>query len=104
MTSITASSSIDASHLEASRRPHRALEALNFFMADRQAGIGSLLGVFLSQKGSTTAPIGTVTTVGGVAGMRILAASLSFCHLCNGAMQPRYGLAVVDAMAREARA
>ncbi|MBY9064335.1 MFS transporter [Sphingomonas yunnanensis] len=46
-----------------------ALQALNFFMADMQAGIGPFLGVFLQQRGWTAGPIGTVMTVGGVAGM-----------------------------------
>lgn len=50
-------------------RARRALQALNFFMADMQAGIGPFLGVFLQQRGWTTGPIGTVMTVGGVAGM-----------------------------------
>lgn len=53
----------------AGRRPRLALQALNFFMADFQAGIGPFLGVFLQQKGWTPGPIGTVMTVGGVAGM-----------------------------------
>jgi MFS family permease len=51
------------------RRPRLALQALNFFMADFQAGIGPFLGVFLQQKGWTPGPIGSVMTVGGVAGM-----------------------------------
>ncbi|MBW6531773.1 MFS transporter [Sphingomonas sp. RRHST34] len=50
-------------------RATRALQALNFFMADMQAGIGPFLGVFLQQRGWTAGPIGTVMTVGGVAGM-----------------------------------
>ena len=51
------------------RRATRPLEALNFFMADMQAGIGPFLGVFLQQRGWTAGPIGTVMTAGGVAGM-----------------------------------
>lgn len=47
----------------------RALEALNFFMADMQAGIGPFLGVFLLAHGWQSGWIGTVMTVGGVAGM-----------------------------------
>ncbi|WP_232318603.1 MFS transporter, partial [Sphingomonas sp. TDK1] len=47
----------------------RALQALNFFMADMQAGIGPFLGVFLQQRGWTAGPIGTVMTAGGIAGM-----------------------------------
>ncbi|WP_294194361.1 MFS transporter [uncultured Sphingomonas sp.] len=51
------------------RRATRPLEALNFFMADMQAGIGPFLGVFLQQRGWTAGPIGSVMTAGGVAGM-----------------------------------
>jgi len=46
-----------------------ALEALNFFMADMQAGIGPFLGVFLLAHGWESGWIGTVMTIGGVAGM-----------------------------------
>src|SRR5229473_8151837 len=46
-----------------------ALLSLNFFMADMQAGIGSFLGVFLLAHGWESGLIGTVMTVGGVAGM-----------------------------------
>ncbi|USI73399.1 MFS transporter [Sphingomonas morindae] len=53
------------------RRATRALQALNFFMADMQAGIGPFLGVFLQQRGWQTGPIGTVMTLGGVAGMAV---------------------------------
>ncbi len=51
------------------RRAKTALQSLNFFMADMQAGIGPFLGVFLQQRGWSTGPIGTVMTAGGVAGM-----------------------------------
>jgi MFS family permease len=47
----------------------RPLLALNFFMADMQAGIGPFLGVFLVAHGWQSGLIGTVMTVGGVAGM-----------------------------------
>jgi MFS family permease len=47
----------------------RALEALNFLMADVQAGIGPFLGVFLQARGWGTDMIGTVMSIGGVAGM-----------------------------------
>lgn len=50
-------------------KPTRALEALNFFMADVQAGIGPFLGVFLQARGWGTDLIGTVMTIGGIAGM-----------------------------------
>jgi MFS family permease len=46
-----------------------ALESLNFFMADMQAGIGPFLGVFLLAHGWQSGLIGTVMTVGGIAGM-----------------------------------
>ncbi|MBS0222919.1 MAG: MFS transporter [Proteobacteria bacterium] len=51
------------------RRTGRSLEALNFFMADMQAGIGPFLGVFLLAHGWQSGWIGTVMTIGGVAGM-----------------------------------
>ena len=47
----------------------RPLESLNFFMADMQAGIGPFLGVFLLAHGWESGLIGTVMTIGGVAGM-----------------------------------
>lgn len=98
-----------------------ALEALNFFMADMQAGIGPFLSVFLQQRSWQLGPIGTVMTVGGVAGVlvtapagalvdattrkrtyvilsgvaTVLAGALLLFHLGNGAMLPLYGLAVV---------
>jgi MFS family permease len=49
--------------------PQYALEGLNFFMADVQAGIGPFLGVFLQAHGWQPAAIGTVMTLGGIAGM-----------------------------------
>jgi MFS family permease len=45
------------------------LLSLNFFMADMQAGIGPFLGVFLLAHGWQSGLIGTVMTIGGVAGM-----------------------------------
>lgn len=59
-------------------RGKRALQALNFFMADMQAGIGPFLGVFLQQHGWTSGPIGTVMTIGGVAGMIMTAPAGAF--------------------------
>lgn len=50
-------------------KTNRALEALNFFMADVQAGIGPFLGVFLQARGWDTGMICTVMSIGGVAGM-----------------------------------
>ncbi|GGD77940.1 MFS transporter [Caballeronia grimmiae] len=49
--------------------PRYALEGLNFFMADVQAGIGPFLGVFLQAHGWHPGAIGTVMTLGGIAGM-----------------------------------
>jgi MFS family permease len=46
-----------------------ALQALNFFMADMQAGIGPFLGVFLLAHGWRSGRIGSVMTIGGLAGM-----------------------------------
>jgi len=46
-----------------------ALEALSFFMADMQAGIGPFLGVLLLAHGWRAGAIGTVISVGAVAGM-----------------------------------
>ncbi|WP_409334505.1 MFS transporter [Bradyrhizobium jicamae] len=43
--------------------------ALNFFMADMQAGVGPFLGVFLLAHGWQSGWIGTVMTAGGIAGM-----------------------------------
>ena len=49
------------------------LESLNFFMADMQAGIGPFLGVFLLAHGWESGLIGSVMTIGGVAGMLMTA-------------------------------
>jgi MFS family permease len=54
---------------ELAARAISPLLALNFFMADMQAGIGPFLGVFLLAHGWQSGLIGTVMTVGGVAGM-----------------------------------
>ena len=54
-------------------RATRPLLALDFFMADMQAGVGPFLGVFLQQRGWTAGPIGLVMTLGGVAGMTVTA-------------------------------
>jgi MFS family permease len=47
----------------------RALQSLNFFMADMQAGIGPFLGVWLLAHGWQSGWIGSVMTLGGVAGV-----------------------------------
>ncbi len=55
--------------VQPARKATRPLEALNFFMADVQAGIGPFIGVFLQARGWGTDLIGTVMTIGGIAGM-----------------------------------
>lgn len=54
------------------------LQMLNFFMADMQAGIGPFLGVFLQGHGWKSGLIGTVMTIGGVAGMLVTAPAGAF--------------------------
>ena len=66
---MTAVSSLPSTAQDDVKRGKTALESLNFFMADMQAGIGPFLGVFLQQRGWAAGPIGTVMTAGGVAGM-----------------------------------
>ncbi|MBB5766295.1 MFS family permease [Xanthomonas arboricola] len=50
-------------------RGSRALEALHFSVADVQDGLGPFLSVFLQSRGWSVAAIGTVISVGGIAGM-----------------------------------
>jgi len=57
----------------ATRAAIRPLEALNFFMADLQADVGPFLGIFLLAHGWKSGVIGTVMTIGGVAGMLMTA-------------------------------
>jgi len=59
-------------------RAKAALQSLNFFMADMQAGIGPFLGVFLQQRGWSAGPIGSVMTAGGIAGMVMTAPAGAF--------------------------
>jgi MFS family permease len=54
------------------------LQALNFFMADMQAGIGPFLAVFLLAHHWGSGPIGTVMTAGSIAGMLIAAPAGAF--------------------------
>jgi ABC-type transport system involved in cytochrome c biogenesis permease component len=49
------------------------LQSLNFFMADIQAGIGPFLSIFLLANGWKSGLIGSVMTIGGVAGMLMTA-------------------------------
>jgi hypothetical protein len=51
----------------------RALQALNFFMADMQAGVGPFLGVFLLAHGWRSGWIGSVMTIGAAAGVLMTA-------------------------------
>ena len=48
-----------------------ALNALNFFMADVQGGLGPFLGVFLQAQQWSPAEIGIVMTIGGISGMAV---------------------------------
>lgn len=50
-------------------RSVRALGAVNFFLADVRDGLGPFLGIFLVGQGWSTATIGLVMTIGGLAGM-----------------------------------
>src|SRR5579863_1893201 len=50
-----------------------ALNALNFFMADVQGGLGPFLGVFLQARHWSPAAIGIGMTIGGIAGMVVTA-------------------------------
>lgn len=50
-------------------RSVKALGAVNFFLADVRDGLGPFLGIFLIGQGWSTATIGIVMTVGGIAGM-----------------------------------
>ncbi|WP_454885057.1 MFS transporter [Sphingomonas oryzagri] len=74
----TAIASDQPGHSPERARATRALMALNFFMADMQAGIGPFLGVFLQQRGWATGPIGSVMTAGGIAGMLVTAPAGAF--------------------------
>jgi hypothetical protein len=47
----------------------RALRSLNFFMADMQSGIGPFLGVLLLAHGWQSGWIGSVMTIGSIAGV-----------------------------------
>jgi MFS family permease len=50
-------------------RDRIALYAVNFFMADMEAGMGPFLGVLLQSRGWSTGAIGGVITLGAVVGM-----------------------------------
>ncbi|WP_204080739.1 MFS transporter [Mycobacterium riyadhense] len=53
----------------AQARDRAALQAVNFFMADMEAGMGPFLGVLLASRGWTTGTIGAVITLGAIVGM-----------------------------------
>ena len=61
--------------MDRDRAPLRAwpLDAVSFFMADMQAGIGPFLGVFLLAHGWQSGEIGTVMSLGGLAGVLVTA-------------------------------
>ncbi len=61
------------SNRNATSRAIWPLQSLNFFMADMQAGIGPFLGVFLLAHGWESGLIGSVMTIGSVAGMLMTA-------------------------------
>jgi MFS family permease len=48
---------------------HKPLRALNFFMADMQSGIGPFVGVYLLAHGWQNGLIGSVMTIGSMAGV-----------------------------------
>ena len=50
-------------------RSLRALDVVNFFLADVTGGLGPFLGVYLQQRHWSPADIGIVMTIGGIAGM-----------------------------------
>ncbi|MEY8014680.1 MFS transporter [Mycobacterium servetii] len=56
-----------------SARARRALEAVNFSMADMEAGMGPFLGVLLAGRGWATGAIGAVITIGAIVGMAAVA-------------------------------
>ncbi len=66
---VTKENAAMATYFPGNERALRPLLALNFFMADMQAGIGPFLGVFLLAHHWRSGWIGTVMTAGGVAGM-----------------------------------
>jgi MFS family permease len=78
------------------RRVTAPLEALNFFMADMQSGIGPFLGVFLLAHQWKSGMIGTVMTFGGVAGMLM---TVPFGALVDATSRKRAYVAIPGACA-----
>ncbi|MCD7107454.1 MFS transporter [Rhizobium sp. DKSPLA3] len=65
----TMAASAHAAPVEPRSRSVKALSAVNFFLADVRDGLGPFLGIFLIGQGWSTATIGVVMTIGGIAGM-----------------------------------
>lgn len=64
------SASVPAASSGELRRSLRALDWVNFFLADVQAGLGPFLGIYLINKeGWNPASIGLVLTLGGAVGL-----------------------------------
>ncbi|WP_083064177.1 MFS transporter [Mycobacterium arosiense] len=62
--------------MAAARSPRRdrvALQAVHFFMADMEAGMGPFLGVLLQSRGWATGTIGAAMTLGAIVGMGTVA-------------------------------
>ena len=64
-----------------STRDRVALYAVNFFMADMEAGMGPFLGVLLQSRGWSTGAIGALSDI-------VFAAGLGCCVLAHGPSQP----------------
>lgn len=75
---MTINATIDNATPAGRARGTGPLAALNFFMADVQAGIGPFLGVFLAAHNWQSGAIGTVMTIGGIAGMLLAAPAGAF--------------------------
>ena len=75
-------------------RGRGALQALNFFMADMQAGVGPFLGVFLLAHGWQSGWIGSVMTIGAVAGVLMTAPAGAWVD----ASRRKRGLVVIPGM------
>jgi predicted MFS family arabinose efflux permease len=76
-------------------KPLHALEALNFFMADVQAGIGPFIGVFLLARGWGADAIGAAMTLGGLAAM----AATPFAGALVDSMRAKRALIVAATLA-----
>lgn len=72
-----------------------ALQAVNFFMADVEAGMGPFLGVLLASRGWSTGSIGAVITLGAIVGMSVVGPAGA---LVDGTVRKR-GVVVAAALA-----